>query len=58
MSLPEKGPLEGLIVGSKPHVKSWEGGEYNIQNRSIEEEYGFGIACGNRSSGSSRCAKK
>ena len=26
-----------------PHVKSWEDGQYNIQNMSVEETYGFGI---------------
>ena len=35
--------LGALIVAQEPHVKSWEDGEYNIQNMSIEEEYGFGI---------------
>jgi hypothetical protein len=32
-----------LIVAEEPHVKSWEDGQYNIQNMSIEETYGFGI---------------
>jgi hypothetical protein len=32
-----------LIVDEDPHVKSWEDGQYNIMNMSIEETYGFGI---------------
>jgi hypothetical protein len=35
--------LGALIVDEDPHVKSWEDGQYNIQNMSIEETYGFGI---------------
>ena len=35
--------LDALIVAEEPHVKSWEDGQYNIQNMSIEETYGFGI---------------
>jgi hypothetical protein len=35
--------LGALIVAEEPHVKSWEDGQYNIQNMSIEEAYGFGI---------------
>jgi hypothetical protein len=30
-------------VDEDPHVKSWEDGQYNIMNMSIEETYGFGI---------------
>ena len=29
--------LGALIVAEEPHVKSWEDGQYNIQNMSIEE---------------------
>lgn len=28
---------------SEPTVKSWEDNQFNIQNMSIEEEYGFAI---------------
>jgi len=35
--------LGALIVDEDPHVKSWEDGQYNIQNMSVEETYGFGI---------------
>jgi len=35
--------LGALIVDEDPHVKSWEDGQYNIMNMSIEESYGFGI---------------
>ena len=35
--------LGALIVNEDPHVKSWEDGQYNILNMSIEEEYGFAI---------------
>ena len=35
--------LGALIVAEEPHVKSWEDGQFNIQNMSIEETYGFGI---------------
>ena len=35
--------LGALIVAEEPQVKSWEDGQYNIQNMSIEETYGFGI---------------
>lgn len=35
--------LGALIVAEEPHVKSWEDGQYNIQNMCIEETYGFGI---------------
>ena len=35
--------LGALIVAEEPHVKSWEDGQYNILNMSIEETYGFGI---------------
>jgi hypothetical protein len=34
--------LGALIVDEDPHVKSWEDGQYNIMNMSIEETYGFG----------------
>jgi len=34
--------LGALIVQEEPHVKSWEDGQYSIQNMSIEETYGFG----------------
>jgi hypothetical protein len=34
--------LGALIVDEDPHVKSWEDGQYNILNMSIEETYGFG----------------
>ena len=39
----ESGKLGALIVNEDPHVKSWEDGQYSIQNMAIEEEYGFGI---------------
>jgi hypothetical protein len=35
--------LGALIVAEEPHVKSWEDGQYNIMNMSIEETFGFGI---------------
>jgi hypothetical protein len=35
--------LGALIVDEDPHVKSWEDGQYNLMNMSIEETYGFGI---------------
>jgi hypothetical protein len=35
--------LGALIVDEDPHVKSWEDSQYNIQNMSVEETYGFGI---------------
>ncbi len=35
--------LGALIVDEDPHVKSWEDGQYNIMNMSIEETHGFGI---------------
>lgn len=35
--------LGALIVDEEPHVKSWEDGQFNLQNMSIEETYGFGI---------------
>ena len=35
--------LGALIVAEEPHVKSWEDGQYNILNMSIEETYGLGI---------------
>lgn len=35
--------LGALIVAQEHQVKSWEDGQYNIQNMSIEETYGFGI---------------
>ena len=35
--------LSALIVDEDPHRKSWEDGQYGIQNMSIEETYGFGI---------------
>lgn len=35
--------LGALIVAEEPHVKSWEDGQYNILNMSIEETDGFGI---------------
>jgi hypothetical protein len=35
--------LGALIVDEDPHVKSWEDGQYNLTNMSIEETYGFGI---------------
>jgi len=31
--------LGALIVAEEPHVKSWEDGQYNIMNMSIEETY-------------------
>jgi hypothetical protein len=31
--------LGALIVAEEPHLKSWEDGQYNIQNMSIEETY-------------------
>jgi hypothetical protein len=30
-------------VQEDPHVKSWEDGQHNMNNMSIEETYGFGI---------------
>jgi hypothetical protein len=36
--------LGTLIVDEDPHVKSWEDGQYNIMNMSIEETYGFACA--------------
>ncbi len=36
--------LGALIVAEEPHVKSWEDGQYNILNMSIEETYGFGMS--------------
>jgi hypothetical protein len=35
--------LGALIVAEEPHVKSWEDGQYNILNMSIEETFGLGI---------------
>ena len=35
--------LGALIVAEEPHVKSWEDGQYNIQNMSIEETWPRGI---------------
>src|SRR5271169_1002651 len=35
--------LGALIVDEDPQVKSWEDGQYNIMNMSIEETYSFGI---------------
>jgi hypothetical protein len=35
--------LGTLIVQEDPHVKSWEDGQHNMNNMSIEETYGFGI---------------
>jgi hypothetical protein len=35
--------LGALIVAEEPHVKSWEDGQYNILNMSIEETAGIGI---------------
>jgi hypothetical protein len=35
--------LGALIVQEDPHVKSWEDGQHNMNNMSIEETYGFGI---------------
>ncbi len=35
--------LGALIVQEDPHVKSWEDGNLNINNMSMEETYGFGI---------------
>jgi hypothetical protein len=32
--------LGALIVAEEPQVKSWEDGQYNIQNMSIEETAG------------------
>lgn len=32
-----------MIEKTKPHVKSWDEPQYNIQNLAIEEEYGFGV---------------
>jgi len=34
--------LGALIVAEEPHVKSWEDGQYNIQNMAIEERV---VAC-------------
>jgi hypothetical protein len=34
--------LGALIVAEEPHVKSWEDGQYNILNMSIEEAFGLG----------------
>jgi len=34
--------LGALIVAEEPHVKSWEDGQYNILNMSIEETFGLG----------------
>jgi hypothetical protein len=38
--------LGALIVQEDPHVKSWEDGQHNMNNMSIEETYGFGILNG------------
>jgi hypothetical protein len=35
--------LGAVIVAYEPHVKSWEDGQYNILNMSIEETYGVAI---------------
>ncbi len=35
--------LGALIVDEDPHVKSWEDGQYNILNMSVEETFGLGI---------------
>ena len=35
--------LGALIVDEDPHVKSWEDGQYNIMNMSVEETFGLGI---------------
>ena len=35
--------LGALIVAEEPHVKSWQDGQYNILNMSIEEAAGIGI---------------
>src|SRR5512146_3092915 len=35
--------LGALIVAEEPHVKSWEDGQYNILNMSIEEHCDVGI---------------
>ena len=32
--------LGAIIEAEVPHVKSWEDGQYNILNMSIEESYG------------------
>ncbi len=40
--------LGALIVDEDPHVKSWEDGQYNIMNMSIEETYGFACATRDR----------
>ena len=36
--------LGALIVAEEPHVKSWEDGQYNIMNMSIEETYASACA--------------
>lgn len=36
--------LGALIVDEDPHVKSWEDGQYNVLNMSIEESRGIGLA--------------
>src|SRR5947209_20054208 len=35
--------LGALIVDEKPHVKSWDEPQYDIQNVAIEESYRFGV---------------
>jgi hypothetical protein len=36
--------LGALIVAEEPHVKSWEDGQYNILNMSIEESFDWGLS--------------
>ena len=36
--------LGALIVDEDPHVKSWEDGQYNIMNMSIEEPTASGFS--------------
>ena len=49
--------LGALIVAEEPHVKSWEDGQYNILNMSIEETYGFGMSRQGRPSRLSRAGR-
>lgn len=45
--------LGALIVAEEPHVKSWEDGQYNILNMSIED-FGMGIEPAGRTVASPR----
>jgi hypothetical protein len=36
--------LGAIIEAETPHVKSWEDGQYNILNMSIEESYGVAMS--------------